>query len=434
MRQIRMIHPAYSEGFSCVSSACEDTCCKVWEIDVNPTTYTKLQSLPAGPLRSLVDEHVVPKQTEPATLAEGPFAIIQLLPSGYCPFLSEERLCRVHAEFGVDYLSHNCLMFPRETHTIDGQTETALALSCPEAARLVLLTPDLVESAAYPSFPWDETAPGVADLRAYFWIIRDFSIRLIRNQTYSLWQRMLLLGLLSRRLDSIAHGELNRDFPGLFLDFTAAVSNGGLRANLEGVPADPGLYLELLLGMVNQRITPDAGQCLNTERVLRLDTTLPLGDDVQDMHDPETLHAFAQCIGEPPEVSREQQIANYARAGELYAEPFFREHPYFLENYLINQIFRNTFPLGMHLYDPSQPLDFAEAYSRLAIQFALVKGILTGIAGFYKEEFNTARAVNTVYASFRYFEHNTSFLERTRAFLAARNLNNAQGLTTLVRN
>jgi len=247
---------------------------------------------------------------------------------------------------------------------------------------------------------------------------------------------MLLLGIFSRRLDAIARGELKRDFPDFIRDFTAAITNGAMRAALNTVAADAALQLELLLGLVNQRITPDAGLCLNTEKVLRLDLNLTASGsgEEQPLRRPEMLYAFTQGIGQPPEVSHQQQIANYRLAWERYAEPFFRQHPYFLENYLINQIFRNVFPLGAHLFDPRKPLDFAGAYSRLAIQFALVKGMLIGVAGFYKEEFSTAQAVHTVQAGFRYFEHDPKFLERTEAFLAAKNMNNAQGLTTLLRN
>jgi lysine-N-methylase len=430
-----MIRPAYSEQFRCIGSACEDNCCHHWDVDVDADTYAKLHSLPHGQVRSLVDEHVVRKEPAATAAAGGPFAIIQRLPSGNCPFLSAERLCRIHAEHGESYLSSTCTTFPREKHEIDGQKETVLALSCPEAARLTLLNPDLLDGESYTSFNWDDRAPGVADLRAYFWIIREFSIHLIRNPSYPLWQRMFLLGIFSRRLDAIARGELKRDFPDFFRDFTAAIPDGAMRAALDKVQADAGLQLELLLGLVNQRITPDGGLCLNTAKVLRLDATLTsTRAEGEPAHRPEMLYAFAQGIGQSPEVSRELQVANYTLAWERYAAPFFRKHPYFLENYLINQIFRNAFPLGAHLFGNAQPLDFAGAYSRLAIQFALVKGMLIGVAGFYKDEFSTAQAVHTVQAGFRYFEHDPKFLERTHAFLAAKNLDNAQGLTTLLRN
>jgi lysine-N-methylase len=67
-----------------------------------------------------------------------------------CPMLGEDRLCRIQAELGEGLLSHACATYPRIVHEIGGVEEKALTLSCPEAARLVLLTPNLLAAAEQP--------------------------------------------------------------------------------------------------------------------------------------------------------------------------------------------------------------------------------------------------------------------------------------------
>ena len=424
MRQIRMIQPTYSERFRCVGPACEDNCCNSWRVTVDRETYEKYQRLPAGPLRTLVDEHIhrVPENDDGIFSKVSPrtkeiqFATIQMLPSSrLCPFLTAEGFCRIHAELGEEYLGKDCAVYPRAFHTIDNLPETVLDFSCIEVARLVLLDPHLLQSAdaSCPPFSWNDAAKSRPSLKAYFWPIRAFSIDLICNRAYPLWQRMFLLGTFCRRLDAMARGEVRRDIPAFFRDFSAAVESGTLRASMETIPADLALQLDLVIGIINLRL----------ESHDRLSPRLI-----------ESLQAALRGMNHLPNVPMQNQIAAYALGWERYAAPFFDEHPYFLENYLINTVFMYTFPFSNHLYDSTYPLDIAGTFARLAIQFALVKGLLIGAAGFYKEEFTTRQAVQAVQTAYKHFEHDPQFLDKAHALLVSRGLDNAHGLTMLLRN
>ncbi len=67
----------------------------------------------------------------PQNQAAVPYAFIEPLPDGACPFLSQERLCMIQKEYGDAYLCPTCRVFPRSPHTVDGITEVPLTLSCP---------------------------------------------------------------------------------------------------------------------------------------------------------------------------------------------------------------------------------------------------------------------------------------------------------------
>jgi len=131
----------YAESFRCIGSACEDTCCQGWSVPIDQAAFEKYQSLPSSPLRTPVDASLLamPEPASPAT-----FAKIQMNGSNQCPLLTADRLCSIQAELGEGFLSHACATYPRIHQSIGGIRQTALSLSCPEAARLVLLSPNLL--------------------------------------------------------------------------------------------------------------------------------------------------------------------------------------------------------------------------------------------------------------------------------------------------
>lgn len=412
MRQTRIILPDYAEHFSCVGPACEDACCSVWSVAVDEAAYRKYRSLPAGPLRSLVDDAIRPVAAG-KTDAAG-FATIRMLPSGDCPFLTAERLCRIQVEQGESYLCQTCRTFPRTQHTIDGIKETALSLSCPEAARLVLLATRLLPPAAGPGYriTWDETETSQAPLRIYFWQIREFVVTLLQNRAYPLWQRLFLLGTFSRRLDELVKGEAKRSFPDLLIDFSRAVTARGLCATMETIPSDLRLQLEIVLRLINKGVHK----------------VLP-GDGLRQV-----ISRFTDGIGHSPQASMESQVAKYADAYTRVYVPFFERHPYILENYLINAVLRDLYPFGAQLGDPEATPEPARAFAMLAVRFALIKGLLIGVAGARPDQLCPAEVVRTVQTVFKHFEHNKNFLSASYELLREKGLDNARGPTMLLRN
>jgi len=260
VRQTRLIRPTFAEKFQCIGSACEETCCQTWTVPIDQATYEKYQNMPDVPLRSLIQASV--KGPDPNKEAPKPhsFGTIQMNAANKCPMLSEHNLCRVHSECGEEYLSHVCATYPRIIDYVANVQEKSLSLSCPEAARQVLLDPNLFKadlSGAGQTSPTSSStdllrkdatdrdlrqksdhakeertgigfepglltsaqlAPGVSAravqapqgavgielLLHYFWPIRESLLSLVRNRMYPVWQRMFMLGVFCRRMDAIA--------------------------------------------------------------------------------------------------------------------------------------------------------------------------------------------------------------------------------------
>ncbi len=413
--------PAYPEKFRCIGSDCEDTCCQGWNVPIDRATYEKLKHLPPSPLSRLISESIEENResAEPGTEArEGPpvsnaanFAQIRMDGSNPCPLLTGDRLCRIHAELGPQMLSYACATYPRIVHEFGDLKETALALSCPEAARLVLLNSDLLDHGLYGT-PCGGSSEGIKPLPPDFLEIRRSVLALIRLRSYPLWQRMFLLGLLCRRLDSIARGELNRSVPGFLADFKTAVETGSLRPAMETLPVDRAAQLDVVLRL--------AGLMLHRSNVSHRFS--------------ESVAAFTSGIGNRPGATLESLTRQYALAHDLSFEPFFRRHPHILENYLVNTIVRCQFPFGCKGMKPGAVPNRAQEFAKLTAQFALVRGLLIGVAGFHGAAFSTAHVISTVQSAAKHFEHHPQFLKLAYELLLESQMDGARGMAILLRN
>jgi lysine-N-methylase len=414
--QTRQVRPKYAEIFRCIGSTCEDTCCRGWNVVIDQEAYEKYRSLPESPLRVLLDASIqVTSEGAAASTGSGLpiFARMRMTESNQCPMLSAERLCRIQAECGEEFLPFTCATYPRIVHSVAGIEEMALALSCPEAARLVLLKPDLLgplkdrlatveESDAHEGSTW---------LPPSFWAIRNTMLTLVQNRAYPLWQRMFLLGLCCRRLDSIANGELNRSVADFLGDFDTTVASGSLRTPMEAIPADRTAQLDVVLRL--------AGMMLHRSNVRPRFV--------------ECIEAFTQGIGNSPSATLESLTARYAMAHDRFYAPFIGRHPYILENYLINTIFRCQFPFGREGMREGGSASVTREFVQLTAQFALMKGLLIGVAGFHRDGLSTEHVVHTVQAASKHFEHHPEFLNLAHELLVESRMDGARGLTILLR-
>lgn len=122
--------PEYYKTFRCIASACPDSCCKEWEVDVDDAAACFYRGL-EGPLGDRLRQ--VLKDTEDGT--------VMTIENGRCPMWRQDGLCRIQAELGHDALCQVCREFPRLRHDYGDFVEYGLELSCPEAARLILSQP-----------------------------------------------------------------------------------------------------------------------------------------------------------------------------------------------------------------------------------------------------------------------------------------------------
>jgi lysine-N-methylase len=329
--------------------------------------------------------------------------------------LTPDRLCSIQAKLGEQMLSHTCHTYPRIVHSIGGMRETALTFSCPEAVRLVLLTPDLLTAAPsdFASYPHPAVADDSASpLPPGFWAIRATILSLVRNAAYPLWERLFLLSILCQRLDSIARGEMKETVAEFLEGFEFSVSSGALRAAMQSLPVDPTAQVDIVLRL--------AGLMLHKSNVRPRFV--------------ECVKAFTTGIGNGPGATLHSLTATYDAAHDRYFQPFFDRHPYIFENYLVNTIIRCQFPYGKEGMVAGAVPRMSKEFALLTAQFTLIKGLLIGVAGFHREQFGATHVVHTVQAAAKHFEHHPEFLSRAHTLLVESRMDGARGMAILLRN
>jgi lysine-N-methylase len=402
------VRPRYAKEFRCIGSACEDTCCHGLDVVIDKPAYEKLQSLPGFQHR--VNEHFVVLPNHPT---DSQYARIKLTPSCTCPFLSADRMCGIQQEHGEYYLPDICASYPRVTQRIDGLSETALLLSCPEAARLVLLNPSLLPPEAsnlprYLRFSRTDGPPAKANgtPHQYLWDIRGFALLLLQDRTYPLWQRLFILGMFCKRLNEITAAQQLGLVPQILREYAEIITLGTLRSAMDGIPVRSALQLGVVLDIVNrQHAAADASH-------------VRFRECVQDFLDGIQYQAASPI---------ERYAPFFEEAYARYYQPFMRQRPYILENYLVNHVFRTRFPYGVDsqgkLNDP------LTEYFVMCVFYAVIKGLLMGMAGHYREAFAEAHVIKLVQSFAKAVEHSPTSLLAGNLSLA-----NADGMALLLKN
>jgi len=195
-------------------------------------------------------------------------------------------------------------------------------------------------------------------------------------------------------------------------DFDATVATGALRTAMETLPVDGKAQLDVVLRL--------AGMMLHKSNVRPRFV--------------ECVQAFREGIGNGPGATLESLTENYTVAHDKYYEPFLAQHPYIMENYLINTIFRCQFPFGREGMKAGAQPEMTREYALLTAQFALMKGLLIGVAGFNREAFSAAHVVHTMQAASKHFEHHPEFLDLAHQLLVDNQMDGARGLAILLRN
>jgi lysine-N-methylase len=435
----KFVSPHFAEKFRCIGPACEDDCCHSWDVTLDRTTFEKYHALPSGPLRSLVDATVLLRIQTPATAADPDrfYGEIRLNPDGACPFFTADRLCRIHSELGAEQLCAVCASYPRITRLIDNQPENSLQLSCPEAARQVLLDPRFMHlhrtapggPARYAPFTARAAAlpPPDGNPHQYFWELRHFLFLVLKDRTYPLWQRVFFVGLLANRLTAIsaacsaAYSSASRaaagdTVPALLRSYSELMQQGRLRSAVDSVPARPEQQLSLILQLLERR----AALGPIPRRLL------------------ECIQSFLDGVGYATALSAPMPRPNPALPGYLAAnrdsfQPFLRRHPHILENYLISYIIRNRFPYGDDLAPLPGGTTPAQEHALMALRLSILQTLAIGMAGNHGKAFAPAHMVKLVQSFTKGFEHNLDVRAAMVDLIATRNLATTAGMALMLR-
>ncbi|MBT2577996.1 flagellin lysine-N-methylase [Bacillus sp. ISL-8] len=337
----------YLTTFSCIGSACEDTCCKGnWNVSVDKEQYEYYKQLDAKN-QSRFFQSGIKKNAQPSS--EKNYATIPLHAQSGCSFLTTESLCSIHQQYGPELLSHTCRNYPRQTEKINEQFYQTGHLSCPEIARLSLLSNKTIHWKM--STNQIHNGPLFRESQSnekYYKRVHDILTTLIQQRSFSLQERLWLIGAFLIELSNMS--DIYGKSKAISLAFKRTQKAQKHASN--HIQDAPNSFLMQMIIQTIYKMKQDSRCSVRFKECLDWCIQgFELYENVQ-VHD--------------------NIIRTYQKKYETYYQLFFKNYAHILENYCLYSFQRQLFPYELK--------DVPSQYILYLVEFALLKYILIGIS------------------------------------------------------
>ncbi|MGV2289175.1 flagellin lysine-N-methylase [Trinickia sp. YCB016] len=382
-----MIVPRYVTRFACVGPECPATCCAGWRVTVDKPTFLRY--------KTTTDPDLAPRfklflqRNRHARGAHDYGTLKQHDEDGHCGMQDASGLCQIQMKLGEEALCNTCHVYPRTTQRFAGQVEQILTLSCPEAAKLALLSDEAFDFEAIAlsarAATVDEKKFGALSDEALF-ATRAWAMQLLRVRELDLADRLAVLGLLCDQIETLMREHRQEQLPALLTQMTALVESGEIRPSLAGLPRNERLQAELFLLMLCSapRQRKDGRLADVFERV-----ATGLGANAEGQAELDTI------------------IERY-RAGRALLDRT-EHYDAILTRYLLNEAIRDTFPWG-----GESPL---LQHRRWVVAFGILRGMLAACANAADRPLRDEEVAEVVWAYSRAFLHHSGFAQRVEQTL-----------------
>ena len=372
--KVNMFIPKYMLTFKCIGSACTDTCCAGWDINIDEDTYKKYTNC-TGELKELVQGKFRENKNSDDYLNKG-FMILK--EHNKCPFLNDNLLCDIHGGVGEENLCITCKRFPRVYNIIDDIYEKSGLASCPEICTKAFLNKDKMEFIEIEESV-DESAieirriidtgvfEGSDSLLQYFWDIRVNSINIMQNRNFSIEERLSILKYFYNKIEEYYN---EKDFD-LLEEFLDEYSEGNIYLDyLKTLDLNEGN--EFYLSLVDEELIKNIKSVRLKECVKEYKKgILKVNDIVKYIND-------------------EKSILNS-----------IEKYSYILENYLVNQIFKDLIP-----FNKGESLNLS--INVLINSYRIIKAYIIGIS-LNNKEINEDLIIRVIQSLSKDIEHNKVF-------------------------
>lgn len=245
IQQYSVTLPTIYDEFQCKGGACRNTCCQNWTINITRGEYTKIRNRCKSEITESAFKRLPRKQATDAN-----YAIMQLTEQGLCPYLTEDHLCGMQLEYGFPILPWICKQFPRYSVIFsDDSFRYALDTGCERVNELL----------------WENAENGLRfitdtrEVKNHFsklqsntlseWEsdIQNLCIWLMQNRSYSLSDRLILLGLAIRELDEIQKESAPERIPAWFMKWQAQTKGNELAESLSELSGESYWFVSNIL-------------------------------------------------------------------------------------------------------------------------------------------------------------------------------------------
>jgi len=332
-----LIAPEYFDTFRCIGGACEDSCCIGWDIDIDKLTFRQYYRVKDISMLNKFKKHVY--LNEDCYDTEVDYGRLKVDDRKWCPFLDDDKYCNIYKNLDESYLSNVCSSFPRVINKVNGDFEVSLFLSCPEAARLVLLNDEKITYRPSSVKLGKHILTNILDTTdkmfensvvENFIHIRADILTLLQDRTKTICERLYLLGEYIEELE---------ENPNANLSFESQVDMSG----------NMGLQLSFFQSLIDELSEENVDSESFNELTRRVKDSL-LNDEFHTLKD---------------------KVVNYKKTKSAHAAIFSTTLDLVFENELVNFTYQNLFPL-------SEIYSIFDQYMMLIIRHAFMRFYLLG--------------------------------------------------------
>ena len=379
----KVIMPSYIQTFKCIASECEETCCAGWYIAIDEVTYKKYKKVKAPEMKRRLEKELVVKRGA----VQGSCAAKIKLKNNRCAFLAQNNLCDIYTELGENYLSETCKMYPRNTNQLGERVELSLALSCPEAARQILLREEPI---TFKEEMIDQLPIVGADLKMnakqpkqfedLLVPIRQVILEILQNKALNFKEKWQCLEGMMKELSDC---QRKCDIKKLQILLKAMQNKAYLK------------YQEVPLSLERKRLLSGVG----AEQLLEA-----LGKLCETKKWPSARYAVCydtllRGVGKP------FNLKIYQEAEKQYEDEVIKNFSYILENYFVNYVYERLVPLNQKTV--------LESFNEMTLYLALLKLHFIGYLALHKQ-IQKDEIVTCIQSFTRVFDHNELYIQQIK--------------------
>ncbi|MBS6042675.1 MAG: flagellin lysine-N-methylase [Clostridium baratii] len=395
---IRKKYPKYLKEFKCIGGACEDSCCIGWDIDIDKITFRQYYKVKDQEMKKMFQKNV--HNNEYCQAPDVDYGKVKLKKDKRCPFLDECNYCIIQSKLGEEYLSNVCTSFPRILNKIDGYYEMSLDVSCPEAARILLLKEEGIEFEENEENLGKHIISSEIDTKSkefknlpikYFKEIRDLSIKIIKNRKFDLNRRLYILGEFINELEE----ELKYNYENV----QRFIKEYDINSVKDSYEKDDFSYL------------------LQVDFFKKTMKYLNILNEVDSLSFKDyTKEVMTGFNFEDDNISKYANI--YIEAFEEYSKEYMIKNSFIFENYLVNFIYNYMFPF-------SENQSVFDGYIMLLMRYSFIRFYLVGKYIVNKNE-SKEEIVRFIQVFSKSIGHHRNYLVNLLKYIKEKEFNNIE--------
>ena len=314
----------------------------------------------------------------------------------------DDNLCYIHKNLGENYLCRTCMQYPKMVNKVYGILEVSCTLSCPEAARKILLDKNKKGFNFYEGefdtnfIDIDLTFDENHILHGLFWDIRNATIEMLQQRHYKLSDRIIIIGLMYKTLENdIINNDIHASKANIkkYLDIIKSEEKMSLDFNIDEnkkyeMMLEIFIFLKqiILASEININNLSLDSIDLNEDRNKNIDL-------IKEFHDKMTAETI-------------------------------EKYEYIFENYLVNYVFQNIIPLSEN--------SVLQQFYKMIFNYAFIIILLT-VKSIKEKDLTDKSIIDAIYLFTRSITHSKKKLDIIEENFKNNNLYDLAHITLLIK-